>query len=212
MPVYIPLRPGEKTPSVNGWSSPEYQGVEHKPGDWHGMRCDGLVVVDFDSDEALAYGSEMDRTLTVRTPRGLHLIYRHTPGSPEGPAVGVFPGVDIRAGRGSYIVAPDAPDRIILHSILPAPFNPSWLPAARSGPSGVSQEWDRVGEGRRNNTLAAVGGALRKQGASATAIARALVVLNEILLEEPLPREEVLQTAASIARYDPRPDVEIVLT
>jgi len=211
MTIYLPLKPGSKEPAVGGWASPGYPGVEHKPGDWHGLRTDGLVVVDFDSQDAWReHQATFEQTFCVKTPRGWHLIYAWTPGSPEGPAVGVWPGVDIRAGRGSYIVAPDAPDREIHRPILvPRLFNPAWLPKRPTQAVYTGLEWDRIPEGRRNHTLAAIAGTVRKQGGSPEAIGRTVAALNAVLLDEPLDREEVVLIARSVARYSPRPDILI---
>ena len=103
-----------KAPAVSGWASPGYVGVSPDmhttQGLWLGLRCDNLVVVDCDTDEAAKFWlarynpGRNRRTYVRKTPRGFHFVYTWTEGSPTGPAVGVFPHVDIRAGRGSQIV------------------------------------------------------------------------------------------------------------
>jgi len=211
MTIYLPLKDGSKEPAVGGWASPDYQGVSHKPGDWHGMRTDGLVVVDYDSLDAwnTYWQSPFLDTLTYRTPRGYHAIYKWEPGAPEGPAVGVFPDVDIRAGRGSYIVAPDAAGRTLYIASGIRSFDPDWLPRHTTPGVYTGLEWDRIPAGRRNHTLAAIAGTVRKQGGSPEAIGRAVAALNAVLVDPPLELEEVGLVARSVARYNPRPDILI---
>lgn len=116
-PIWIPLQgpAGErpKAPKVAGWQSPSYQGVDPSlasVGDWLGLRCDDLVVVDCDSQDAAEFWEKhvgakgMAGVWCRKTPRGFHYIYEHTPGAPTGPSVAIFPGIDIRAGRTSQIV------------------------------------------------------------------------------------------------------------
>lgn len=71
----------------------------------------GLFAVDLDGDEAVAtWRHLLDQhrpvpTLTSRTARGYHLVYRQPEGEPLGDSVGkLAPGIDTR-GKG-YIVAP----------------------------------------------------------------------------------------------------------
>ncbi len=69
-------------------------------------RVSGLIVLDLDSEEAMA---EADRrglpdTIAVKTAKGLHYYFAH-PGGDVGNRAGIFPGTDIR-GDGGYVVAP----------------------------------------------------------------------------------------------------------
>lgn len=68
----------------------------------------GIVVLDLDSADAIEEAKRrgLPETVTVRTPRALHVYFRH----PGGTVViknkaGLFPGADIR-GDGGYVVAP----------------------------------------------------------------------------------------------------------
>lgn len=212
---YLPLKPGEKTPAVKGWAKPDYEGVE--PVGRVGLRADGLVIVDCDSVEAAKAWSdrigcdpEAWPTYTVKTPRGFHFYYHWTDGSPMGPYAGVLPGIDIRSGMGSYVVCPPTPGYVEMGPNDDVEdFDPSWLP--ERAPTGDSEGWDEIPEGRRNATLASVGGVMRKQGASPEAIATYLHGLNNTFCHPPLPSGEVVAIAHSVARYEPEPDVEIIL-
>jgi Bifunctional DNA primase/polymerase, N-terminal len=63
----------------------------------------GLVVLDADTPTALEPLETLPETLTTRTPRGTHL-YFHAEGDFRN-AVGVLPGLDVRA-HGGLVVAP----------------------------------------------------------------------------------------------------------
>ena len=60
----------------------------------------------------------------------------------------------------------------------------------------------KIGEGRRNDHLARVAGALNTQGVGTEAIAVALMAENEERCDPPLNADEVGAIAASISRYD----------
>src|SRR5215217_3352342 len=66
----------------------------------------GAIGLDLDSDDAIAraYARGLPDTLTARSPRGLHLYYRH-PGGRIANAAAIEPGIDLR-GDGGFLVAP----------------------------------------------------------------------------------------------------------
>ena len=71
----------------------------------------GIVAVDFDSDEALAWaeGNLPPTSMRTKTAKGQHWFYRH-PGSPVSNKAKVFPTegqikIDVR-GDGGYVIAP----------------------------------------------------------------------------------------------------------
>jgi len=208
--IYLPLVPDTKRPAVSGWADPDYEGVEPEVGGWYGLRADNLVIVDCDSQEAADAwwdGQEDRTTFRVKTPRGFHFYYRSGPGSPTGPHVGVLPGVDIRAGRGSYVVWLGAPGYDRVGDRSPAPYNPAWLTiSAKAATETDGDGWETIPSGQRNATLAAFGGSLRKQGMKDTQIARVLWGVNTNYCEPPLSKEEVIQIARSVGRYEPDPD------
>src|SRR5258707_15235141 len=122
------LKPA-KAPSVPGWQSPDYEGVDRNYGGWVGLRTDGLVVIDCDTEEAVKEWRSIGApTFEVKTPRGTHFYYKWSAGSPLGPAVDVLPGIDVRAGRGAQVVVPPTPGYDEIGGEF-APFDPSWLPA-----------------------------------------------------------------------------------
>lgn len=112
---YLALKKN-KRPMHSGWADDLYQCNREdalKVSPMIGMRCDGLVVVDTDTMEAaeawIKFVGPDNVGRTVKTPRGMHFYYGASPGSPTGPGVAVLPDVDIRAGRGSYVVVPPSP-------------------------------------------------------------------------------------------------------
>ncbi|MBT3788201.1 MAG: AAA family ATPase [Alphaproteobacteria bacterium] len=66
----------------------------------------GIVVLDFDTEEAEAEAKEfgLPETPMVKTPRGRHYYYKH-PGQQISNATGLFGGMDIR-GDGGCVLAP----------------------------------------------------------------------------------------------------------
>jgi hypothetical protein len=223
-PIWIPLQGPDgirpKAPAVGAWQSPGYAGVSresHAAYEWLGRRCDGLVVIDCDDKDAATAWCKIDTEATEgwvrKTPRGFHFIYEHTPGSPDAPAVGVWPHTDIRAGRTSQVVY-FATGYSTLADNKPRPFDPSWLPASY-GTAQVTHEdeaWSEMPDGRGNNTMAALGGAMRKQGMDVVTICKCLSAINRITMtRDPMSQAEVIEIAKSVGRYAPRPDIDIEL-
>lgn len=212
MSVYIPLKGDSKVPAVSGWADHDYEGVE--PEGRVGLRADGLVIVDCDSREAYDAWPGDKNTYTVKTPRGYHLYFKATGVSATlGPRVGVMPGVDIRAGSGSYVVAPPTPGYEVF---VPGPgtlpgFNPDWLPeSAKQSPA--AEGWDDIPDGRRNAVLFDIGSRLRGAGMSDQRIVQMLAGFNKGLCKPPLDAAEVTRIAASVCGYAPGEQaIEIIL-
>lgn len=228
--IYLPLQ-GEhgvrpKAPAVGAWQSPGYKGFTQAlayhdhldTGQWFGLRCDNLVVVDCDTVEAtdlweLHVGTPNANTWVRKTPRGYHYIYAARAASPTAPAAGVWPHIDIRAGRTSQVVyyAPGYTD--LSESLDIRNFDPSWLPesfgATQQDRSNV-ESWDEMPDGRGNNTMASFAGAFRKQGMSPRTIARCLGAINRITMTaDPMPIEMLVEITKSVSRYKPMPDIDI---
>lgn len=212
-PVYIPLIPGTKRPAVKGWTSPDFESAG--PGECRGRRCDGLVVIDCDTESAAASWIERSGagdTFTVKTPRGTHFYYRHTPGSPTGPAVGVLDHVDVRAGSGSFVVVPPTEGYVIIspESARVREFDASWIPATSAGVQTRDEvTWSTVPEGKRNATLASIAGTLRRQGMDPQEILKTISALNNVYCSPPLDSSEVIAITQSITRYEAPGDVTV---
>lgn len=205
-----------KAPSARDWSSEDHKGVDPaKHHGWLGLRTDGLVVVDCDTEDAAHLWRSIGApTKEVKTPRGRHFYYRWTPGSPAAPAAGVFEHIDIRAGRGAQVVCPPTPGYEAVNDVEPVPFSPAWVQDEPSSDDEVDidvggDEWDVVPEGRRNETLAAIAGSLRRQGMSVEEIAYTLAFINKRTCVPPLDNDEIVTIAESAGRYEPAPDWSI---
>jgi hypothetical protein len=232
--VYLKLNgPGSekpKAPAAYGWQSPGFQGLGKlqlarilEAGGWVGMRTDQYVVIDCDDAEAkrwwldvLANHDVHGRTWERKTPHGYHFIYQRTPTSPEASLIRPIKGVnlDVLAGTGRQIVLWADGYVPVTESVATQCFNEAWLPASAFERKDFSDdEWDEMPEGRGNDTLAAVGGVLRRYGASYEVILRVLAGINKLTMTtDPMPIEEVARVAQSVCRYSPADMQPIILT
>lgn len=223
MTTYLELRgPGAAKPKAakrKGWQLPDHAGIDRDYGGWVGLRADGLVIVDCDSAEAVARWRSIAPTPTheVQTPRGgVHFYYRWTPGCPTDPAVDWFGSnshIDVRAGSGSYVACPPTPGYVELDSRKPAPCKSKWLgQKVTREPGDDTDEYDEIPDGRRNDTLAGIGGYLRRQGFSFDLINNTLHGINKLAMtSDPMSQQEVTAIAKSVSRYDVQPDWDIEL-
>lgn len=216
MPTYIPLiggdGPDRKRPAVSGWAKPDYLGValpDPAYGMWVGLRADGLVIVDCDNAEALErwwdhVGHEGKSTLTRSTPRGWHLFYRlpegQRPYGPHADILGQGSGVDLRSGRGSFVVY-QAPGYETIRAIKPIEWNPMWWHIAEHARLDSDRDWNTIPDGSRDATLFGIASDLRGRGAGEEVILRAIAAVNDVCVP-PVDREDLLRIAKSAAGYD----------
>ncbi|MCG3128278.1 MAG: hypothetical protein CHACPFDD_03156 [Phycisphaerae bacterium] len=190
------------------------------------IRTDGLVVIDIDGDgnawlaDDPAKLAELNVAPLSLTPRGGRHCYFRQPGGRawRSTAGRLAPHVDTRANGGYVLVAPSAVEGKPYHwqderelsvpqQRLPEP--PTWLVeqldalAATNGVASNGTPANAIPEGQRNETLARLGGAMRRVGMSQAEIFAALQQANADRCAPPLPLREVERTAASIARYEP---------
>lgn len=173
-----------------------------------------IVAVDIDSPDALdnfeAHPDwELPDTWNVTTGKGWHYIYRSA--DPIKGTVGIMPGIDLR-GYGNYLVAPPS-----LHysgvlyrqnsSMTRISAAPAWITNghAAAAPSEAVDDGP-IGQGKRNATLTALAGAMRRQGSGEAVILTALRAENEARCIPLLLDEELAIIAHSVARYAPEPD------
>jgi len=186
----------------------------------------GLIVLDVDprhgGDDCLfqlerQHGA-LPHTVEVLTGGGGRHIYFQHPGSMI-KSRAISEGLDIKAD-GGYVVAPPsghASGRSYLWEISSHPDDtpiaplPLWLQQligeARTGTVADSIP-DRIAQGTRNTTLTSLAGTMRRRGMTKDAIEAALLQENRQRCDPPLPGEEVMAIAASVAQYPSAPKSE----
>jgi hypothetical protein len=175
----------------------------------------GLVVLDVDDKDNGAGSASLATlerehgglpdTLSCSTGTGRHLYFQH-PGEAVQSSTGkIGDGLDVR-GDGGYVVAPPS-----LHKngktyqwLNPGSASaalPVWLQDLMRGSREALPALVPIGS--RNGTLASYAGRLRAQGMEQKEIGAALLDRNSTDCAVPLPAEEVLGIATSVAKYPP---------
>ena len=170
----------------------------------------GLTVLDVDDAPAFMgfcdqHGITLAETWTVTTPSGgRHLYHQHRAGIRN--RVKAIPGLDVR-NDGGYVLAPGNPGYAWAPGLNPhnadlAPFPEALVPflTAKATPDHAPVEG--VPEGKRNDTLTRLAGAMRRQGATEPVILAALRKANSTY-RPPLDDDEVSRVASSVGRYAP---------
>jgi len=119
------------------------------------------------------------------------------------------PGLDLRA-TGGYVVAPPSLHASGLRYEWCSPQGeladaPAWLSKAKPAVAIVADPVGPIPEGQRNSALLALGGAMRRRGASPAAIESALLMENQERCQPPMSEEEVRRIAANASQYRPGP-------
>jgi hypothetical protein len=178
------------------------------------------VVLDIDGPAGEAALAELEAkrgklpaTLTARTGRegGKHLYFAANAAKVGNSAGKLGPHLDTR-GLGGYVILPPSIhasgkryEWLDVH-LKPAPL-PTWFAALLAEPARTQAEAKsadgKIAEGQRNAALASLAGMMRRGGASATAIAAALLAENKLRCDPPLAEAEVRGIARSIGlRYE----------
>ncbi len=187
----------------------------------------GLVVIDVDQrhegfdtlyELIKAHGPLPETVEQVTGSGGRHLLFQH-PGrdvknDSQGKVLGQ--GIDIR-GDGGYIVAPPSKHKdggvyaweaSSLPSKTPLSPLPDWMltlilaePLAKPTTNGHGPRI--INDGQRDATLASLAGTMRRRGMVEGAILAALIEVNDLQCEPPLPESDVRRIARSISRYEP---------
>jgi putative DNA primase/helicase len=189
----------------------------------------GILVLDIDprhgGDDSLSnlidrYGPLPDTVECLTPSGGRHLYFRYPKETEIRNSVSkLAPGLDIR-GEGGYALLP--PSKIGGGSYeweassdplegYPVAQCPSWFIGLLVGckPAKAHINGERIAEGGRNDALASFAGTMRRRGMSQAAIEAALLAENSEQCDPPLPDEEVRRIAASVAKYEPDPAVEV---
>jgi len=178
----------------------------------------GIVVVDLDSKEAIAFAvkNKFPRTPTVKTGRGLHLYFKYRSNTRNFQKRPDLKDIDLRAD-GGYVIAPPSihPETKERYKwkISPKEADYAELPEIilqKPQKSQLAQLYKGVSEGERNNTLARLVGSWVSDGLSFDECLENALVWNS-KNDPPLPEKEVERTVRSIfekhRRIDILPDV-----
>lgn len=184
----------------------------------------GFFAVDIDprngGDESierlLAKHGRYPETAEQITGRGgRHILFRYSPQIITRFPKTLAPGIDLKGPGGYVVVAPsrtqgpyswDGMDSYDSLKHIADP--PDWLvdelnTHERRKPQVVTPNGRSIPQGQRNNELASIAGGLRNMHMDASEIYAALTTINRKRCKPPLPEDEVLQIADSIARYEP---------
>jgi hypothetical protein len=180
-------------------------------------RPSGLLVVDLDSEDAIAIFTQLGpkpETLTHKTGRGRHVLYNY----PSNVTIRndnkgkLGKGIDIR-GDGGYFIAPPSLHcsgiRYAVHDHSPLADPPIWLVEALKvqAPVMVTRESPQpqrnISEGGRNTKLTSLAGTMQRRGMSPAAIEAALQAENEDRCDPPLEATEVRKIVQSVTRSYP---------
>lgn len=170
-----------------------------------------LLVVDIDPEGESWYAAHLESLDVKRvhqTKRGHHLLYKMPPLDIRNSAGQIAPGVDIRA-EGGYIIWWPAHGLHAEGDLEALSEPPAWLleRLVRPKTNGVHtaptpSNGLKEGQGRRNVTLTALAGSMRRAGLSAAAILDALHKENYERFEPPLPSAEVNIIASQAAKWE----------
>lgn len=182
-------------------------------------RVSDLLVVDVDGKAGLhaldEAGIVLPRTLTIKTPKGLHFYYKWQ--QYPGTTAGLLQNVDIR-NDGGFVVAPPSRTENGVYTIIHdnpiavlgdvLPYKKQQPKAERHGNSNDAWVADLfingAGKGERNSDLARLAGYLWKHKHPEDVMLAMLHMWNE-KCDPPLPAQEVERTVHSITRYVARP-------
>lgn len=181
----------------------------------------GLAVLDVDprnggNDSLEAVFPEgLPETPRSRTGGGgQHIFFRYPlPGPIKSGEI--MPGLEIKADGGKVTVPPSVHPNGKEYEWAVSPFKTDLAPlpqvilglvARRLKSDRTARgEGEPIPQGQRNNRLAAIAGAMRRQGMGQTEIEAAILTVNESQCKPPLPEREVLGIARSVGRYKPDP-------
>jgi hypothetical protein len=217
----IPLRPKDKKPAIASWK--EFQ--DRKPSEaelkiWFADgtqnnlgivtgKVSGIVVVDFDSQEAIEFAerNNFPDTPSVATGKGFHAYYRYKEGVRNFQKRDDLPQIDLR-GDGGYVVAPP--------SIHPSGKQYQWvngkglddLSLAELPEIIIAQKpeekvplkdlYQGVDKGSRNGSLTRLVGSWVNDHLSFQECLKMAFQWNEINLPPETDRREIEQTVKSI--------------
>ena len=189
-------------------------------------KASGLVILDVDpvhgGNESLKKFGEMPKTPTTKTGSGgTHYYFKHPDGNIKNSVGTIAAGLDVR-GHNGYAVAPPSLHvsgqeyRWAIDPRAPLADTPIWLHNNSAKNRVIIESGDngeKICEGKRNNSMTALAGKLRRNGLHFEAIYAALLYENGLRCNPPLPDTELNTIAESVSKYAPgKVPSEIVIT
>lgn len=221
----IPLVPRGKKPIIR-WTQYQVQRATPKevtgwfPDDKNNLaiatgKISGLVVVDFDTNEAIemANNRNFPKTPLVKTGKGYHAYCRYREGVRNFQKRDDLPGIDLR-GDGGLVVAPPSIHEngnryewVKGYSLddLPLADLPEWILSTKPEHKATLTELLNRGaaEGNRNDALTRVAGSVISKGMPLDDAIQFCTTWNT-LNTPPLPENELMATVRSIYTADTR--------
>jgi hypothetical protein len=219
LPVF-PCKPDKKPYTEHGFHDATKN--SHQIEEWWHIYSDALIgvptgsashilVVDIDPEGASWYAEhaqELDARRVHQTKRGHHLLYRMPALDIRNSAGQIAPGVDVRA-EGGYIIWWPAHGMEAVGDLEGLSEPPGWLlerllkPKLNGNHAPVQpNNGAKQGQGKRNVTLTALAGSMRRAGFSASAILDALHKENYERFDPPLPAAEVNVIASQADKWE----------
>ncbi|MBJ6799327.1 DUF3987 domain-containing protein [Geomonas propionica] len=215
----IPLEPRGKKPRIRWTDFQSRLATQEELTHWFADgrnnigivtgKISGLVVVDFDTNEAIEMAKikNFPKTALVKTGRGYHAYCRYREGVRNFQKRDDLPGIDLR-GDGGFVVAPPSihasgavytwvPNRSI--GDLPLADLPGWIYASKpADKAAITDLLKGVSEGGRNNAVTRVAGSVISKGYNLAEAIRFCLTWNTTSCKPPLTEDEVTITVKSI--------------
>ena len=180
------------------------------------------MVLDIDGEEGLASvrGRFLPATSVAKTGKGLHYYFAH-PGFKLPNAVGILPGVDVRAD-GGYVVAPPSVHAsgrryVWAPELSPEDLDlapcPDWvlrfLQQKQTGNGRPIEDWrvlvdQGASDGVRNSSVARLSGHLLRKHVDPFVALDLILCWNKVKNRPPLDDDEVAEVVDSIAKKELR--------
>ena len=180
----------------------------------------GLVVLDVDpahgGNESLEQYKIPETTEVITGSGGRHFYFKHPGGDVRNSAGTLGDGLDVRGHHG-YVVAPPSMHisgqeyrwSVDPKARMPA-LCPDWIIKENKKITPISPG-DSIPEGKRNNTLLSMAGAMRCKGFENEEIYEALRSVNQRRCKPPLSNDEIKKLAKCVGKYNPQPQKDVIM-
>src|SRR5258706_2766958 len=210
----IPIKAGEKVPLLDSWLPyQKKQATKEEITKWFTQWPDanlaiivgqisGLLVIDIDDPvegekSFRKYFGDV-KTLTVKTPRGIHYYFKH-PGDREiNNAIRAAPGLDIK-GDGGYVLAPPSTGYTWVKNVIVTLPNQTLLTESKAKKKVDLGNTENILEGGRDNAITQKAGKLLGMKHSMEETFGMCQAYNLAYCKPPLPESDIKRIVISIA-------------